>query len=516
MKLGKIIILFLAVSVSLFGLEYVPNQLIFKTTSTKQVNNKTIGLESFDNFLNERNVENLKSILPKSDNKYFIATFQDDIDWENIKNYQFEGIEYIQPNYLNTFNLHPNDPWFPDQQLHYDNCNIPQSWDYTVGNEQILVAIVDSGLHFEHPDLQDNIFINENEIPDDGVDNDNNGYIDDTHGWDFVNAPELGSIALGDYLEQDNQPNDELNHGTHIAGIISATSNNAEGVCGISWNSKILIVRSGFKTLDGGYLQDDDAASGIIYAADMGADVINLSWGDTEYSQIIADACYYAYNKGSIIVVAAGNEGATASHQIVYPALYSTTLAVGAVDKLKKRASFSSWGHQLDLVAPGQLVYSTYDMTEEDLYKEQSGTSMAAPFVCAAVALLLSVEPGLDFAEVRGRLISSAQDLGEEGFDEVFGYGLLDVYSLLTDNNAPVIEIATPLDNAGLNSTFDIIGTVQCPNLWYYTVKYTSEEMPSSTDWIDVDSNISDYEEEVDNGLIAHFIVFNRHNFRVG
>ncbi|MCK5050088.1 MAG: S8 family serine peptidase, partial [Candidatus Cloacimonetes bacterium] len=271
MKSGWNIILIMAISISLFGMEYVPNQLIFKTTSVKQIYNKTIGLESFDNFLADRGINNLKSILPKSDNKYFIATFPSDINWNNIKNYQFDGIEYFQPNYLNEFYLYPNDPEFPNQQVHLDNCNIPQSWDYTVGNEQIIVGIVDSGLHFDHPDLQNNIFINQNEIPDDGIDNDDNGYIDDVHGWDFVDAPELSSIALGDYLEQDNDPDDELNHGTHVAGIISADTNNEEGVSGISWNSKLLIVRSGFKTMSGGYLQDDDAAAGIIYAADMGA-----------------------------------------------------------------------------------------------------------------------------------------------------------------------------------------------------------------------------------------------------
>ncbi len=517
MKLCRNIIFFLTISLSLFGMEYVPNQLIFKTTSIKQVNNKKIGLESFDDFLTDKNINNLKSILPKSDNKYFVATFQNDINWENIKNYQFDGIEYFQPNYLNEFSLHPNDPEFSNQQLHYDNCNIPQSWDYTVGNEQIIVAIVDSGLHFDHPDLQNNIFINLNEIPDDGIDNDDNGYIDDVNGWDFVDAPELGSIALGDYLQQDNDPEDENNHGTHIAGIISADSNNEEGVSGISWNSKLLIIRSGFKTQSGGYLQDDDAAAGIIYAADMGADVINLSWGDTNYSQIIADACYYAYNKGSIIVVAAGNEGASPTHQIVYPAQFSTTLAVGAVDKYLELASFSSYGQQLDLVAPGQLVLSTYDTSPDNFYNEQSGTSMAAPFVVGAIALLLSVEPGLDFSEVRGRLISTTQDLGEEGFDLEYGNGLLDVYSLLTDDSSPVIEIITPQDNTGFNSTFDIIGTVLCPNFWRYSVKYTSEEMPTSTDWKNVNPDhdsdpnpeIIDpyYYEPVENDLIAQFVV---------
>ena len=507
MRLGRNILILMAISISLLGMDNVPNQLIFKTSSVKQVNNKTVGLESFDKFLSDRNIDNLRSILPKADNKYFIATFPDDIDWENIKDYQFDGIDYIQPNYLSGLYLSPNDPEFPNQQVNLDNCNIPQSWDYSVGNEQIIVGIIDSGIYFDHPDLQNNIFINQDEIPNDGIDNDNNGYIDDVNGWDFVDAPELGSIALGDYTQQDNNPEDELGHGTHVAGIISADSNNDVGITGISWNSKLLIIRSGFKTLNGGYLQDDDAAAGIIYAADMGADVINLSWGDTNYSQIIADACYYAYNKGSIIVVAAGNEGATVEHQVVYPAQLSTTLAIGAVDSYKNLASFSSYGPQIDIVAPGQLILSTYDLTPENLYKEQSGTSMAAPFVSGAIALLLAVDPGLDFSEVRGRLISTADDLGVEGFDNIFGNGMLDVYSLLTETSYPIIEITTPYDNEGLNSTFDIIGTVQSPNFWRYSVKYTSEEMPVSTDWQDINEQIDYYYDPVENDLIAQFMI---------
>jgi len=251
-------------------------------------------------------------------------------------------------------------------------------------------------------------------------------------------------MALGDYTEQDNDPSDDLNHGTHIAGIIGADANNQEGICGICWNVKLLNIRSGFKTVDGGYLQDDDAAAGIIYAADMGADVISLSWGDINFSQIIADACYYAYEHGCIIVAAAGNEGSTSAHLLTYPAKLSTTLSVGAVDSNKQLTSFSSYGPELDLVAPGQFIISTYDVTPDNLYQEQSGTSMSAPFVAAGIALLLSVEPGLNYEEIRGRLISSALDLGDPGFDNVYGNGLLNVQELLTNLNYPVIEISYP------------------------------------------------------------------------
>ena len=155
----------------------------------------------------------------------------------------------------------------------------------TTGSEHVLVAVVDSGINLEHPDLQANIFINHAEIPDNGIDDDGNGYIDDWIGWDFADAPELAEIALGDYLDQDNDPDDENYHGTHVAGIIGAVGNNGIGVCGVNWNVKLLAVRAGFRTTDSaGFLQDDDAAAAIIYAADMGAQVINLSWEMTIFA----------------------------------------------------------------------------------------------------------------------------------------------------------------------------------------------------------------------------------------
>ncbi len=504
MKFWWRVIILLAIPFYLAALDYVPNQIIFKTSVPRQIIEKTTGLEEFDSFLSEKDIKKIKPVLKKNQNRYFVASFDSDINWDELENLQFEGIEYIQPNYLNSFYVEPNDPEYNNQQVNFENCNIPPAWNYTTGNGEIIVGIVDSGIHFDHCDLQNNIYINTNEIPDDGIDNDGNGYIDDWRGWDFVDAPELYTMALGDFTVQDNDPSDDLNHGTHIAGIIGADTNNQEGVCGICWNVKLLVIRSGFKTVDGGYLQDDDAAAGVIYAADMGADVISLSWGDTNFSQIIADACYYAYEHGCVIVAAAGNEGSTSAHLLTYPARLSTTLSVGAVDNNKQLTSFSSYGPQLDLVAPGQFIISTYD-TPDNLYQEQSGTSMSAPFVAAGIALLLSVEPGLNYEEIRGRLISSALDLGDPGFDNVYGNGLLNVQELLTNLNYPTIAISFPLDNAGLNDDFDIIGTVQSPNFWRYSVQYTSAAMPTPLDWEDVDPDIPYYDYEVENDILASF-----------
>ncbi len=494
---------------NLFALEYVPNQLIFKTENVIRLQGEKTGLQSFDAFSRSRQIKRIKPIFSKNDNRYFVATFEEDIDWENIATLQFPGIEHFQPNYLNTFSLTPNDTYYDEQVIELENCNIPDAWNYTTGNSEIIVSVIDSGIHFDHPDLQNNIFINENEIPDDGIDNDGNGYIDDWRGWDFVDAPELYSIGIGDYVERDNDASDELNHGTHVSGIIAADANNNEGICGICWQVKLLAVRSGFKTIDGlGYLQDDDAAAGIIYSADIGADIINLSWGDVNYSQIIADACDYAYNQGSIIVASAGNEGSTAEHRITYPAKLSTTLCVGAVTDNLSLASFSSYGTEIDLVAPGYMIYSTFSNSSDNLYNVQSGTSMSAPYVASAAALLLSIDPNLNQDQVRSRLLSSCIDLGEEGKDDIFGYGLLDVQELLITNNTPQIDITYPQDNQAICDDVFITGTVCAPDFWRYNVKWTDAVVPTLSDWQDVDPAHTFYYDEVQNDTIAYFPIY--------
>ena len=553
MKRLQLIILTSLLPAVLLCLDYVPKQMIVKTSAPKEIDRNSFGIQDFDDFLVNKQVTNIKEVFRKDDNQYFVVSVDERLNWDEISDYEFDGIDYVQPNYINELFVIPNDPEFENQQ--FDMINVPEAWNYTTGNKEIIIGLIDSGVLIDHPDLQTNIMVNQGEIPSgllelvdtnedgyvslvetiahipwdlnqdslinyldvihpnspftNGSDDDENGYADDIVGWDFVDAPDLADIALGDYYDQDNDPHDENNHGTHVAGIMVADSNNNQGVCGICWNTKLLVIRSGFRTVDGaGYLQDDDAAAGIIYAVDMGADVLNLSWGDTEFSQIIADACYYAHEKGTIVVVAAGNTGEA---EIMYPARLSTTISVGSVDKYLELASFSSYGPNLDVVAPGQFVMSTYD-TESVLYKELSGTSVSSPFVAGSVALLLSMDPQLTYEQVRAKLSYSALDLGSSGFDNHFGNGLLDVYALVTNDDDALIEITSPADNTGISDDFDIIGTVTASEFWKYSVMYTTETMPDSdTDWYNVSADHSNvpiwYENEVENGLIAPFII---------
>jgi subtilisin family serine protease len=321
--------------------DITPKQLLFKTTDSLQIQRGRTGLTTFDAYLDDLQAFSVSPIQGMPDNHWFSASLAVEPDWSNIRNNPptFEGIEVIQPNYLSKLLVTPNDPWYSLQQLNL--VSLPQAWNYTTGSSMVVVAIIDSGMLTDHPDLIANIYTNPLEIPNNGIDDDHNGYIDDYMGWDFVDAPELADIAVGDYVGQDNNVTDENFHGTHVSGIIGAVANNGIGISGVCWNIKLLPVRAGFKTTGGGgYLQDDDAAAAIIYAADMGASVMNLSWGDTAYSAIIADACSYAYTHGVSIVASAGNEPGP---NLVYPAKLACTISVGAIDPYKTLAGFSSY-----------------------------------------------------------------------------------------------------------------------------------------------------------------------------
>ncbi|HOV17253.1 MAG TPA: S8 family serine peptidase [Candidatus Cloacimonadota bacterium] len=510
-KTAKIVlILFLSLFVFILTAEeFSPNQILFKTGQPVQLKSGKTGLTAFDSYLESLGTTQIKPVAGIHGNRWFSADFTETPDWNAVKtnSLKFKGIDIIQPNYLNTFHVVPNDPMFSLQQMNL--VNLPQAWNYTTGSNMIIVGVVDSGIAKDHPDLQGNIYYNLNEIPDNGIDDDNNGYIDDYCGWDFSDAPEIAADALGDYTEPDNDVTDENYHGTHVSGIIGAVTNNGIGVSGVCWNVKILPVRAGFRTISGaGFLQDDDAAAALIYATDMGASVINMSWGDTNYSPIIADACNYAYEHGIVLVASAGN---MPGPYLSYPAKLACVISVSAIDPYKALAGFASYGPELDLVAPGQMVYSTYKPSGPEMYKEMSGTSMSSPFVAGSAALLKSIQPTLSPDEVRAKLLTSTDDLGPDGVDQYFGHGLLNTQKLLETVTAPYINVEYPADNIGISSDFDIIGTVNCMNFFRYSVMCALEKEGQSPVWKDVTTNMTSpvfYHEPVINGVIAHFRVF--------
>lgn len=275
-----------------------------------------------------------------------------------------------------------------------DMVKAPEVWAQGYTGQDIVVAVIDTGVDYNHPDLAANIWVNSGEIPGNGIDDDGNGFIDDVWGWNFV--------------DNNNDPMDKHGHGTHVAGTIAAEKNDF-GVTGIAHNAKIMPIKV---IGDQGWEQyHQDLANGIRYAADNGAHIINLSLRTATDISAVKDAIEYAQEKGSIVVMAAGNDG---DLQPVYPAYYATDwgIAVGAVDSTNKMASFSNRAGTtlLDyVVAPGVNVYST---TPNNTYGYKSGTSMATPHVAGVAALILSANPNLTAAEVESILIQTANPTG--------------------------------------------------------------------------------------------------------
>lgn len=271
------------------------------------------------------------------------------------------NVEFAEPDYIATADWVPNDPSW-SSQWGPQKISAPQAWDVTKGTTSTLIAVVDTGVDLDHPDLAAKVRTD----------------ID----WDFVN--------------NDATAQDDNGHGSHVAGIAAAATNNSTGIAGICVNCQVLPVKVLNAQGSGTY---SAIASGIRYAADQGAKVINLSLGGSSGSTALQDAVNYANNKGALLACAAGNSNTSAAS---YPAYYSACVAVAATDQNDNRASFSNYGSWVDTSAPGVSIYATY---WNNTYKSLSGTSMAAPHVAGLAGLLFS--QGRSQSTVRTRLTSS-------------------------------------------------------------------------------------------------------------
>ncbi|HRZ94621.1 MAG TPA: S8 family serine peptidase, partial [Candidatus Paceibacterota bacterium] len=308
-------------------------------------------------------------------------------------------VEYAEPDFLvQTAAVIPNDPAFVNQWGLFSSTdadiNGPEAWDVSVGDPAVVVAIIDTGVQWNHPDLAANIFVNAIELNGSpGIDDDGNGYVDDIHGWDFYAG--------------DSDPMDESGHGTHVAGIVGAAGNNGMGVAGTQWRARILPLR--FIGPNGGYVSD--AIEAVEYAVAMGARISNNSWGSSSYSSALESAISKAGGKGHLFVAAAGNSGLDADKSPFYPACYplDSIVSVAAVGQTLLRASFSNYGAQsVDLGAPGVSIYSTL---RGSTYGSMSGTSMASPHVAGVAALVLATMPDASVATIRDRLFATVRPL---------------------------------------------------------------------------------------------------------
>jgi subtilisin family serine protease len=274
------------------------------------------------------------------------------------------------------------------------DIDAPEAWNITTGNSNTLVAVIDTGIDYTHPDLAANIWTNPGEIPDNFTDDDGNGYVDDVHGYDF---------AYGD-----SDPFDDNYHGTHVAGTIGAVGNNDAGVVGVNWTAKIAAVK--FLDADG-YGSWEGAVAAIEYAVAIGARVSNNSWSGQGGSTALYDAIAAAGAAGHLFVAAASNEGWDADANPMYPAAYDlpNIISVAATDHNDERAYFSNWGAtSVDLGAPGLDIYSTFPGNG---YGYLSGTSMATPHVTGVAALAFSLAGNVSYTEIRDAILGSVDPI---------------------------------------------------------------------------------------------------------
>lgn len=402
LNLTVFLVLFgICVSAAIAERDYAPGVVIVKFSSNDQ--------PRVNAFLNRSGAYSFERVFP--DDPHLLSTvyqlrFSPDADVTVIVR-QYEKhplVEYAQPNYLN----HPcsksaPDDFFYQQQWALQAIDAPEAWKTEKGSSDVVIAVVDTGVDYDHEDLKSRMWINPGEIASNSLDDDGNGYVDDVRGWDFADSPGLHTDI--DHRDRDNDPMDENGHGTHVSGVIGAVPDNSVGVAGVTWNCRIMAVRAG-----GDFLEDDDVSAAIVYAADNGARIINMSWGGDHLAYVVRDATKYAYSRGCVLIAAVGNSNRPA---VIYPALYKHVIAVGATDKWDKKASFSNYGYGVDIAAPGDRIFAT---VPDDSYSDWSGTSMASPVVSGVVALMLSLRPALTNEEVFQILRSSADKIDEPLF----------------------------------------------------------------------------------------------------
>jgi subtilisin family serine protease/subtilisin-like proprotein convertase family protein len=333
------------------------------------------------------------------------------------------GVQSAAADTTITVQQTPNDPRY-GSLYGMTKIGAPTAWDTTTGNPNFVVAVIDSGVDYTHPDLAANMWRNPGEIPNDGIDNDNDGFVDDVFGADFAN--------------NDGNPMDDNNHGTHVAGTIGAVGNNAVGVAGVNWNVKIMAL----KFLDAsGSGSTSNAVRAIDFAVTKGVKLSNNSWGGGGADPTLTAAIGRARTAGHIFVAAAGNSGqnidATPSYPASYTANYDNVVAVAATDSNDVLANFSNYGAtRVQLAAPGVSIVST---TPNNTYSTFSGTSMAAPHVTGAIALYWGQNPSLTYQQVISKLTSSVDPVaGLAG--KVSTGGRLNVAKMLAGSTSPPVS----------------------------------------------------------------------------
>ena len=427
------------------GVEYrTPN-------SEKKFNNL-----SLDKINKVNKIQGIALSGNKKKRNTYILNFESNQDVDDfIDQYKNTHLfEYVEPDFIGhgggkkiTLQTIPDDTYFSRQYGLYNDGSFSSSpalsgadidmtlgWDIEKGNESVIVAVLDTGVKLDHPEFRGRIWENTNEISN-GIDDDNNGYVDDINGWDFAN--------------NDHDPSDDQGHGTNVTGIIGANANNSQGYSGVDWNCKLMIGKVLGENNQGYYSWWIDA---IYYAVDNGAKIINMSLGGSSFSNAMKEAIDYAYTNGVTVVASMMNYNNDTTY---YPAGYQKTIAVGATNAKDERSSPFSWsstsgsnyGNHIDVVAPGSYIFGLNHQSDTNYNYYWGGTSQAAPLVAGLSSLLLAQNSTRTPDDIRNIIRSTAEDqVGRSsediaGFDHYHGYGRINAYQALLQNTLSVNDL---------------------------------------------------------------------------
>lgn len=489
---------------------YLPDRVIVKLKAAAQSSKaaQTFGVPALDAFAGRYPAASAARMFPG----HAAPRSEREVDLTQFYTFRFAGpidafavaeelslrpeVEYAEPSFIYKTSdaavFTPNDTSF-SKQWHLLKVKADSAWSITQGDTTVVIGIIDTGVQWDHPDLAANIWINPGEDGPDGLggnkrtnslDDDLNGKVDDYHGWDFGGA---------DYnvAGEDNNPTPiraSHGHGTHVAGIASAVTNNVTGVAGIGFQCRILAVKASSDNDlrgSGGSPYIIAGFEGIQYAADMGADIISLSWGGSGFAQFEQDMVNYATGKGSLIFGAAGNTGSAADPQ--YPASYENAFSVAATQLSEVKATYSSYGEYVDLSAPGGDGFSATTQILSTFYPSNyayiTGTSMATPLAAGAAALVKSFFPAYSPIQVGEQLRVTCDDIygPNSTYRYKLGKGRINVYRALTVASPSVrMSQISARDSVGGNNN----GTFE-PNedvaLWLTLTNYLQPTSPSAT-----------------------------------
>ncbi len=365
-------------------------------------------------------------------------------------------VEYAEPLFINKMDFTPNDPSV-GSQYQFTKISAFTAWDVWKGDTNTVIGIVDSGTDWDHPDIQANLKLNYAD-PIDGTDNDNDGFIDNFHGWDVS--------------ENDNNPvNVNSTHGAHVTGCAAAVTDNNVGVAGPAFNCRILPIKA---SLNSSTTNIDNGYDGIVYAADHGANIVNCSWGrsggPSQFEQDIVN--YAVLDNDVVLVAAAGNGGIDEDH---YPSSYENCVSVASTTSTDSRSSFSSFGFNVDVSAPGSNILAT---DFDDTYSTQSGTSMASPIAAGCAAMIKSKFPSMNALQVAEQLRSTADNIysvpGNSPYISKLGKGRVNLFRAVTDSISPGVVVKKINVTDGNDGVFVIGDTLNVSNLLWNLLRPTT------------------------------------------